>query len=183
MQGLSTLPEGLSLEELNQKLLLGIDHHYHTAIHSSTKEPPLKRYLKDIPLIREAPSDPEDYFRKRALRKVDKDRTVSIPGKVYEAPIELIGQRVTLLLDKLLYHSSRPLASRVVGRSHLEGLKLKEMAGYLKHHPEIAGIREQLVSSEAVLAIHQASGGLLRKANLLAKGSLIAAARDECNLW
>lgn len=86
------------------------------------------------------------------------------------------------LLDRLLYHTSRPLASRVVGRSHLEGLKLKGMASYLKHHLEIAGIREQLFSEEAVLAIHQDSGGLLGKANLLAKGSLIAAARDECKM-
>ena len=64
------------------------------------------------------------------------------------------------LLDKLMYLTSRPLASRVIGRSHLDGLKQKEMAGYLKHHLEIAGIKEQLFSDEAVLAIHQGSGGL-----------------------
>jgi len=84
------------------------------------------------------------------------------------------------LLDKLMYLTSRPLASRVIGRSHLEGLKQKDMAGYLKHHLEIAGIQEQLFSDEAILAIHQGSGGLLRRANLLAKGSLIAAAREKC---
>jgi general secretion pathway protein A len=93
-------------------------------------------------------------------------------------PIILAGQNN--LLDKLMYLTSRPLASRVIGRSHLEGLKQKDMAGYLKHHLEIAGIREQLFSEEAILAIHQGSGGLLRRANLLAKGSLIAAAREKC---
>lgn len=93
-------------------------------------------------------------------------------------PIILAGQNN--LLDKLMYITSRPLASRVIGRSHLEGLKQKDMAGYLKHHLEIAGIKEQLFSDEAVLAIHQGSGGLLRRANLLAKGSLIAAAREKC---
>ncbi len=31
------------------------------------------------------------------------------------------------LLDKLMYMTSRPLASRVIGRSHLEGLKQKDM--------------------------------------------------------
>lgn len=92
-------------------------------------------------------------------------------------PIILAGQNN--LLDKLMYLTSRPLASRVIGRSHLEGLKQKEMAGYLKHHLEIAGIKEQLFSEEAILAIHQGSGGLLRRANLLAKGSLIAAAREK----
>ena len=92
-------------------------------------------------------------------------------------PIILAGQNN--LLDKLVYLTSRPLASRVIGRSHLEGLKQKDMAGYLKHHLEIAGIQEQLFSEEAILAIHQGSGGLLRRANLLAKGSLIAAAREK----
>jgi len=93
-------------------------------------------------------------------------------------PIILAGQNN--LLDKLMYLTSRPLASRVIGRSHLEGLKQKDMAGYLKHHLEVAGIKEQLFSDEAILAIHQGSGGLLRMANLLAKGSLIAAAREKC---
>ena len=93
-------------------------------------------------------------------------------------PIILAGQNN--LLDKLAYLTSRPLASRVIGRSHLEGLKQKDMAGYLKHHLEIAGIQEQIYSEEAILAIHQGSGGLLRRANLLAKGSLIAAAREKC---
>ena len=93
-------------------------------------------------------------------------------------PIILAGQNN--LLDKLMYLTSRPLASRVIGRSHLEGLKQKDMAAYLKHHLEIAGISEQLFSDEATLAIHQGSGGLLRRANLLAKGSLIAASREKC---
>ncbi len=93
-------------------------------------------------------------------------------------PMILAGQNN--LLDKLMYITSRPLASRVIGRSHLEGLKQKDMEGYLKHHLEIAGINEQLFSDEAILAIHQGSGGLLRRANLLAKGSLIAAAREKC---
>ena len=68
-------------------------------------------------------------------------------------PIILAGQNN--LIDKLMYHTSRPLASRVVGRSHLEGLKLKDMTGYLKHHLEIAGVKEQLFSDEAIVAIHQ----------------------------
>jgi type II secretory pathway predicted ATPase ExeA len=95
-------------------------------------------------------------------------------------PMILAGQNN--LLDKLMYITSRPLASRVIGRSHLEGLKQKDMEGYLKHHLEISGVNEQLFSDEAILAIHQGSGGLLRRANLLAKGSLIAAARERCTV-
>jgi general secretion pathway protein A len=92
-------------------------------------------------------------------------------------PLVLAGHNT--LIDKLLYHTSRSLASRVVGKSHLEGLKLKEMQSYLKHHLEIAGIKEQLFSDEAILAIHQGSGGLLRRANLLARGALMAAALEK----
>ena len=45
-----------------------------------------------------------DYFRFHAIRKVDRDRTVSLNGKLYEAPIPLIGMSVTLL-----YHENDPL--------------------------------------------------------------------------
>jgi len=93
-------------------------------------------------------------------------------------PLILCGQNT--LIDKLIYHSSRPLASRVVGRSHLEGLTLKDMEGYLHHHLAIAGIKEQLFSEEAILAIQQGSGGLLRRANNLARGALLAAALEQC---
>lgn len=95
-------------------------------------------------------------------------------------PIVLAGQNN--LLDKRMFHTSRPLSSRVIGRSHLEGLKQKDMAAYIKHHLQIAGIKEQLFSEEAVLAIHQGSGGLLRRANFLAKGALIAAAAEQCKV-
>lgn len=95
-------------------------------------------------------------------------------------PLILVGHNT--LMDKLHYHTSRPIASRVVGKSHLDGLKLKEMQSYLMHHLEIAGIKEQLFSDEAILAVHQGSGGLLRRANLLAKGALIAAAMENLSV-
>jgi len=95
-------------------------------------------------------------------------------------PIILAGQNN--LLDKLMFQTSKPLASRVVGRTHLDGLKLKDMAGYLHHHLEIAGLTKNLFAEDAVLAIHQGSGGLLRRANALARGALIAAARENVQL-
>ena len=89
-------------------------------------------------------------------------------------PIVLAGQNN--LVDKLMFHTSRPLASRIIGRSHLEGLKYKDMAGYIQHHLKIAGSKDQLFADEAVLAINQGSGGLLRRANLL------AAANEKCQI-
>ena len=67
----------------------------------------------------------------------------------------------------------------MVARSHLEGLDHTEMSNYLKHHQEIAGVKNQLFADEAILAIHQGSGGLLRRANNLARGALIAATREK----
>jgi general secretion pathway protein A len=69
-----------------------------------------------------------------------------------------------------------------VGRGHLEALGLEEMSSYLTHHLGIAGIKQNLFSEQAVNAIHQGSGGLLRRANNLARGALIAAAAEKCNL-
>jgi len=94
------------------------------------------------------------------------------------APIVLSGQ--TTLIDKLLYHTAKPFASRVLGRTHLEGLQLKDMQAYLLHHLKIAGGKEELLSEEAITAIHQSSGGLLRRANLLARGAFLAAAQENC---
>jgi len=95
-------------------------------------------------------------------------------------PMILCGQ--DHLVDKLLYHTSRPFASRVLGRTRLESLNRGEMASYLAHHLSIAGAKPELLSEDAVTAIHQGSGGLLRRANMLARGALMAAAREKCLL-
>jgi len=92
-------------------------------------------------------------------------------------PIILAGQNN--LIDKLSYRSSQPLASRVVARSHLKATSLDGMKTYLEHHLAIAGIEHNLFDQTALTAIHQGSGGLFRKANHLARGSLIAAATKE----
>jgi len=93
-------------------------------------------------------------------------------------PIVLAGQPI--LTDKLLYHPCRPFASRVVGRTDLLALQLEDMKSYLRHHLELAGATKDLLSEEAVLAVHQGSGGLLRRAGMLARGALLAAAQEHC---
>jgi len=95
-------------------------------------------------------------------------------------PIILAGQNN--LIDKLTYRSSEPLASRVVAKSHLKGVDLKGMETYLHHHLSICGIDRMLFEKSAVTAIHQGSGGLFRRANHLARGALIAAANNQCQM-
>ena len=54
-------------------------------------------------LTRAAPADLEDHFRKEVRRRVTKDRTVSIGGRLFEAPTRLIGEQLSLL-----YHEHKP---------------------------------------------------------------------------
>jgi general secretion pathway protein A len=92
-------------------------------------------------------------------------------------PIVLAGQ--SNLVDNLRYRNCLPLASRVVAKTHLQGSDQKTMEEYLRHHLGIAGVKQMLFDETAVTAIHQGSGGLFRKANHLARGALVAAARGD----
>jgi len=119
MQFLPTVSATASLREINDKLSQWIDTEYHKREHTSTKMPPLKRYIDHIHLVREAPQDLEDYFRKRINRKVDKDRSISLMGRPYEAPVELIGKTVTLY-----YHEHDPVRVEVFYRNKSHGMLL-----------------------------------------------------------
>jgi type II secretory pathway predicted ATPase ExeA len=83
------------------------------------------------------------------------------------------------LLDNMTYRPAAPLASRVVARSHLEGVSRQQMQQYIAHHLAIAGVTRDLFEESAITAIHQGAGGLFRKANHLARGALIVAAQNK----
>ncbi len=93
-------------------------------------------------------------------------------------PLLLAGQNN--LLDKLYWRTSLPLSSRVIARSHLEGVDRQGMENYLNHHLRLAGLNHSVFAEQAITAIHQGSGGLFRKSNHLARGALIAAAAEKC---
>ena len=92
-------------------------------------------------------------------------------------PTVLCGQDV--LLDKLMNPHARPLASRIMGRSHLEAIRKDVMISYISHHMTLAGAKTKIFSDDSLTAIHQGSGGLLRRANSLCKGALLAAAMEK----
>jgi putative transposase len=117
MQLLPRLNEELTLQELNQRLWDWIEKEYHLRVHGSTGMAPLKRFLQHIELIRPAPKDLRDYFRKPEYRNVDRNtRTVSLNGKLYEAPAGLAGKRVLLL-----YHEQDPERVEVIYDNHSQG--------------------------------------------------------------
>jgi transposase InsO family protein len=95
--------KGQSLNELNEAFDGWLTHVYHQRKHSATKQNPFERFTANLHCLRQAPDNLHDYFRKLALRKVNKDRTITLNGHLYEGPVPLIGKRV-----ELLYHPSQP---------------------------------------------------------------------------
>jgi general secretion pathway protein A len=58
-------------------------------------------------------------------------------------PMILAGQ--ANLIDKMIYRASAPIASRIIARSHMEGLNLQGMQLYLETSPASCGGRNQAV--------------------------------------
>jgi len=91
------------LIELNEALTVWITEGYHKKIHGATGQTPFERFTGKMHCLRTAPANLKDYFRKVARRTVSKDRSITLNGRLYEAPVALIGKRV-----ELLYHGSEP---------------------------------------------------------------------------
>jgi len=106
---------GDTIEELNETLHLWVREQYHQKVHRGTGETPLRRFASHTECLRPVPKDLEDHFRITARRRVARDRTVSLGGRLYEAPVELIGRQLTLL-----YHIHDPsrIEAFCEGQSH-----------------------------------------------------------------
>ena len=89
--------KGKTLEEINEAFELWLEQEYHQRSHGSTAEAPFKRFTKRMECLRPAPDNLRDFFRKTVRRRVNKDRTVVVDRRLFEAPVELIGKRVELL--------------------------------------------------------------------------------------
>jgi len=92
-----------SLDELNGAFDLWVKQVYHQRVHSGTGKKPLDRFTSRMECLRAAPDDLKDHFRMVARRRVNKDRTLTLDGNLFEAPVKLIGERVDLL-----YHKDSP---------------------------------------------------------------------------
>lgn len=88
-----------TLENLNNVFHSWIDGYYHQTIHSTTGKPPLERFIQNLHVSRPAPQNLRNVFRCRVLRKVGKDRVVSLNGKAFEAPPGCIGKLLELRFD------------------------------------------------------------------------------------
>lgn len=93
----------VSLSELNRSLDHWVNTDYHSKKHTSTGQTPFARFTSQMRCLRSAPADLKDYFRQVARRRIGKDRTITLNGRLYEGPVALIGKRV-----ELLYHDAEP---------------------------------------------------------------------------
>lgn len=91
------------LEALNRSITKWLEARYHQRKHSSTGMSPFERFSRKLACIRQAPKNLKDHFRKAVQRTVARDRTITLDGRLFEAPVALIGKRVLLL-----YHENQP---------------------------------------------------------------------------
>jgi transposase InsO family protein len=95
--------KGQTLDEINEAFDLYLHHIYHQRKHSATGKSPFQRFTDNMQCLRQTPTNLKDHFRQTARRRVGKDRSVTLNGKLYEAPVNLIGHQV-----QLLFHADEP---------------------------------------------------------------------------
>lgn len=94
--------EGLALRSLTARLDAWVEA-YNTSTHSSIQTTPEARFRAGIACVRPAPRDLASYFRTIEVRRVKRDRTIRLSGRVFEAPLGLINKSV-----QVRYHDDKP---------------------------------------------------------------------------
>ena len=107
----------LTLAEINRLFKQWLETDYQHKTHSATSMTPFNRFAAHIEMVRAAPANLEDYFRKEVRRRVSRDRVVTIDGRLFEAPTQLIGERV-----RLLFNEEQPHQVEVFFKGHSYGL-------------------------------------------------------------
>lgn len=99
---------------LNRVLWAWIEGEYHQTPHRGIDgKTPVERFLHDQEHIRPAPEDLEQLMRMSCIRRVGRDRTVRLDGRLYEAPDGWAGEKVELRYDP--YDPAAPVAMRRAG--------------------------------------------------------------------
>ena len=120
----------LSLEALNRSLWAWVEGEYHQSPHRGIDgRTPLEQWALAGENVRyPGPDlDLDDLFLFEAKRRVMKDRTVSLHGRLYEVDAILVGQSITLRYDPQA-PASRPLQVRHDGRPAGEATRLDAYA-------------------------------------------------------
>lgn len=86
------------------------------------------------------------------------------------------------LRETLRRNIQASLNGRLPVRIHLSPLDPSQVADYVKHHMRIAGAGKDIFTEESLLMIAEATGGAMRKINVLARDCLTAAAQTKSAL-
>lgn len=104
------------LSQLNRVLWAWLEAEYHQTPHRGLDGlTPLDRFLQDQALVRPAPEQLEHWLRMKLTRRVARDRTVHLDGRLYEAPDGFAGETVEVLYDP--YDPGRPVHFRRRGET------------------------------------------------------------------
>lgn len=106
--------DGQVLAALNERLASWVDA-YNERVHSSTGTSPAARFKLNLACVRPAPVDLLRHFRLTETRRVKKDRSIALQGRLFEAPPRLIDRSV-----ELRFHPEAPLEVEIFheGLSH-----------------------------------------------------------------
>jgi len=109
---------------LNRVFWAWLEGEYHQTPHRGLDDrTPLDRFMEDQALVRPAPEDLEQLMRMKVTRRVGRDRTVRLDGRLYEAPDGYAGQQVEVLYDP--YDPKLPVHFRCPG--HTEERRLRRL--------------------------------------------------------
>ncbi len=129
------------LDVLNRVFSAWLEGEYHVSAHGGLDgETPLDRFLEDTALIRSAPEDLERLMRMTVTRRVAKDRTVRLDGRVYEAPDGYAGERVDVLYDP--YDTTTAVHLRRCGEREEVRLRLVDPIANSRLRPPVTETEE-----------------------------------------
>jgi putative transposase len=96
---LSGLPEGITLEEINEAFAFWLKEDYHHKLHSGIGDRPIDRYNTSVGRVlirRLSRTELDEIFLIRHERVVNHDATISFKGSLYEVPAAYIRQRIEI---------------------------------------------------------------------------------------
>jgi len=117
------------LAAMNRVFWAWLEGEYHVSSHGGLENglTPLDRFLADTALIRPAPEDLDRLLRMKVSRRVAKDRTVRLDGRLYEAPDGYAGETVDILYNP--YDSTSAVHLRRRGEREEVRLRLLDPLG------------------------------------------------------
>jgi transposase InsO family protein len=115
------------LAALNRVFWAWLEAEYHQTPHGGLDgQTPWERFEADRELLRPAPEDLEARMRTKVSRKVGRDRTVRLDGRLYQTPDGWAGETIEVLYDP--YDSRAPVHFRRRGEATEHRLRALDLA-------------------------------------------------------